>query len=183
MWNRKPNFTLRLRFHHLKVQKCLAPAPQPCFQLYRAVMARRRPPPSSRSIPHPKSNQSHKHVVLHFLNRFLINVWSAQKRIKIVFRSFLTDRTLVIFSFESGSLRGEIDEENVGLLSTSCAAFSSFFCSFSNRHFFHPGELLLFASSTGVYNLLLLPATLLLLYEVRPPMPSNYINEIRLIKE
>jgi len=38
----------------------------------------------------------------------------------------------------------------------------------------------------GVYNLLLLPAALLFLYEVRPPMSSDYtvcIYEIRLIKE
>ena len=34
-----------------------------------------------------------------------------------------------------------------------------------------------------MYNLLLLPAALFYLYEVRPPMPSSYICEIHLIKE
>jgi len=36
-------------------------------------------------------------------------------------------------------------------------------------------------SKPGVYNVLLLPAALLYLYEVRPPASSSYIYEIRLI--
>jgi len=47
----------------------------------------------------------------------------------------------------------------------------------------HVAEVVHRCTRAGVYNLLLLPAALLFLHEVWPPMNSSYIYDIRLIKE